>query len=554
MDSQYDIYVTECGDERLNNGYPHRQFGSHLAKMIQVRGAPNGGFLNRMRTARFLALGATVLTTASVAIAQFTGPAPLAWRWSASTSVSPSGKPVVSGDTVYVAVGNRIYALDRQSGNQKWKFPNVDPIPGAFRQGVLHAENLVVAAADNRVIYAVDAKTGQSKWQYISPIPFQGAPVMAGKFVVFGLNDNSIMAVNSEDGQAAWPAPYKIFAGLEGGIASNGTTIYYMTGANELVSHSVSANKPGWKARFSMVSPDSAPVIYGDNLYVVSGQWLACLSASTGSQRWQQNVGEPLVFSPAVSPDGVLVVSRDGNARLFEPGSGRPKLRTAVPLGGVPVTSPSAVDKMFVAPTSNGSLNLINPSTGTVVWNYLLRPIGGPLIRQGSGNNRNETRIYTIPAAGPAVLAGSSLMVLASDGSLFTFDSNQGVDKTGPSIKMLWPNSGDQVSGMPPLELIFRIEDEASGINDKTLSIKVNGQDASFEFGRDGFAVVRISSVGKNRPLRDGRATILVSATDWMGNISNAEFGLLIDNTLKPLARPANTGPTGGSGGNIGGG
>lgn len=507
-----------------------------------------------MRNARFLALGAMALTTVSAALAQFTGPAPLAWRWSTSTSISPSGRPIVSDDSIFVAVGSRIYALDRQTGNQKWKFPNVDPIPGAFRQGVLHHDGTVIAAGDNRIIYAVDAKTGQSKWQYISPVPFQGAPVVAGKFVVFGLNDNSLMAVNLEDGQAAWPAPYKVFAGLEGSLASSGSTVFYMTGANELVSHSVSTNKPGWKARFSMVSPDSAPVVYGDNLYVVSGQWLACLSASTGGQRWQQNVGEPLVFSPAVSPDGVLVVSRDGNARLYDTGSGRPKLRTAVSLGGVPVTSPSAISKMFVAPTSNGSLNLIDPATGEVVWNYLLRPIGGPIIRQGSGNTRGETRIYTIPAAGPAVLAGTSLLVLGADGSLFSFDRTQGVDKTGPSIKMLWPSSGDQVSGMPPLELIFRIEDEASGINEKTLSIKVNGQDATFEFGRDGFAIVRISSVGKNRPLMDGRASILVSATDWMGNVSNAEFGLLIDNTLKPLARPANTGPTGGSGGNVGGG
>ena len=74
-----------------------------------------------------------------------------------------------------------------------------------------------------------------------------------------------------------------------------------------------------------------------------------------------------------------------------------------------------------------------------------------------------------------------------------------------------------------------------------------------YEFGRDGIARIRISSLGKNKPLVDGRKTITVTVSDWMGNEAQTKFQLVIDNTLKPLTPPANNNQ-GGPGGGLGGG
>lgn len=517
-----------------------------------------------MRCTRYFALAAAAIAVSTSALAQFDGPAPLAWRWIQPTSVAPAGSPVVSGDMVYVAVGNRMYGLDRTTGNQRWKYPNVDPIPGAFRQGAVLVDNVLIASADNRLIYAVDAATGAHKWTYSSPIPFQGPPVVSGKMIVIALNDDSLMAINAFDGSAAWQNPYKVLSGIEGNIAANASNVYYMTGSSELVALSVANARQAWKARFTTVSGDATPVLFGDLLYVNSGQYVACLSAATGGMRWQQNVGEPLMYSPAVSADGVLVVSRDGNARIFDAMNGRAKVRNAIAIGSSPSTTPSSAGKTFVVPTANGAVNLINSSTGAILWSYLVRPIGGSATVKSTGANttNKEIRITTVPASGPAVLAGETLFVLAGDGSLLAFDRNNGVDVTGPAVKMLWPSAGDDVSGQPPLELIFKIEDEATGVNDKSVAIKIDGNDMDFEFGRDGFAIVKISSVGKNKPLFDGRRVITVTATDWMGNTTKSEFALRIDNTLKPLARPSITGTgvagggegKGGGGGGVGGG
>ena len=548
-----------------------------------------------MRIVRCLFIAMVGLGALSAVLAQFPGPAPLAWRWAQSTAISPIGSPLVSGDVVYVAVGTRMYALDRATGNQKWKYPLAEGIPGNFRSGPLLAEGTVVAAGDNRIVYGVDAATGERKWTSPFTVPIVGQPVLAGNIVVVRLNDNTIMGIRADNGQPEWKAPsgeampYKVYDGIDGDLAVHGSTILFATQAGELQAISATTRKVLWKAKFSTVTPGAVPVVYGDVAYMNSGSWLVAVNALSGGARWQQNIGEPLAFSPAVSADGVFVVTADGKGLLFDQTTGRPKLKQPISLGSVLAVRPSAVDRQFLAPLTSGALTLINPTNGEVTWSYLVRPLnktasssttggpgggktggpgggpggglggppgggrggGGPA---GGGPDQSAAPI-AVPASGPGVLVGQTLLILIQDGSLLAFDKDLGVDKTGPNIKMVWPNAGDQVSGQPPLELIFKIDDEATGVSNKTVAVNVDGQAMEVEYGRDGFAVVKISPYTKNKPLGDGRKSIKVSASDWFGNLTTTEYGLTIDNALAPLARASTTGGNqlGGLGGGRGG-
>ncbi|MBC8065441.1 MAG: PQQ-binding-like beta-propeller repeat protein [Chlorobia bacterium] len=532
---------------------------------------------------RILSVGLAVSVLAAIAYTDFDGPAPLAWRWQQPTNSSPVGSPTVSDGIAYAAVGSRMYALDKESGNQKWKYPLVDPIEGSFKSTVILTDGLAIAAANNKTIYAVDAKTGEAKWSYVATAPIYREPVLASKFLVFALSDNTLMAINVADGQPAWAQPAKVFDGFMGRLASYQNNVYYFTNNYEMVCYSATTQKEIWKQRFSVLSPDTEAVNLSDTLYVNSGSYVIGVNAVSGRKIYEANSNTQLSFAPAANGESVLAVDQDGKANIFG-SNGRSILKKPIELGSQPATKPSVVGKFYAVPTRNGALNLIDSKTGDVVWSYLVRPVGDPSAttpattggggRGGPGGGlggpgggqpqTNPTRVLAVPAAGPAVLDGDTLFLLAIDGSLLAFDKNLGVDLTPPGVKMQWPGAGDMVNGQPPLELIFKIEDEASGINNKTLKIDVDGEAMEFEFGRDGIAVVRISSLGKNKPLTNGRKTITVSVADWLGNQSNAKFALIIDNTLRPLARPTTGnnqggpggpgGPGGGRGGGAGGG
>lgn len=575
-----------------------------------------------MLKTRCLAIGLAVAGFAVQAAADFDGPAPLAWRWAQSTTSVPLGSPLVDGNIVYVAVGSRVYALDKESGNQKWRFPAGTPIEGTFRSTPILIDGTIVASTDGKFVFGLNTTDGKMLWQYISDQPVMGQPVAAGKFVGLQLSDNSIMVVDSTNGQKVWENPQRIFAGFSGGIAAYGGNLVIPSADGKLTCKSISTQKTVWEARFTEFNHDTIPVVVGETVYVNSGPYLAALSAVTGRGKWQQNVGEDLAFSPAVSPTGVAVATKEGKIFSFDL-AGKPVRKNPIDLGSTVVTCPSFAGKLIIVSTGNGSLNIVDPSVdpakgNPVVWSYLIRPIsssiryqssggggiggggmgtgkgggnrsggggiggGGGMVGGGgmTGGNRGgygggmggglgssgEVKVLAVPATGQAVVSGNMLLTLAQDGSLLAFDKELGVDLTGPLVSMVWPRPGEEVSGLPPLELIFKITDDTSGVNESSIKIEVDGAPLFFEFGRDGFSISKISTLSSegqmsfdktkpNKPLSQGRRTLTVTASDYMGNVTKTTFTLYVDNLLPPLVRGAETDRSGGKmGGGMGGG
>src|SRR5262249_21906224 len=102
------------------------------------------------------------------------------------------------------------------------------------------------------------------------------------------------------------------------------------------------------------------------------------------------------------------------------------------------------------------------------------------------------------------------------------------------------------------------LEDLGIGIDPDSVKIKINGKDYIGTLTNDGFLKVLIITRGANAQIANGRATIQVTATDWLGNTSTSEFALKIDISLPAVGSPpragdAGTGTAGGTG-NPGGG
>lgn len=511
------------------------------------------------------------LSLVGAAHADFNGPAPLAWRWVEPTAVSPSGSPVVDGERTFVAVGRRVFSIDKNSGNMLWRYPLEAPLDGYFRSGCILAEGVIVAPADNNTIYGIDANSGQARWQFISQFPIVGSPILVNKFVVARLNNQTLIALDPTTGQAVWrdeqnqARPLRVMGGISSPLGTQGSNVLLFTGTNVLRAIDVSTQKITWDREFSTVSAGTVPTVWNDLIVVNSGTYVVAVDVASGRLRWQTNTGEFLTFSPTVSSAGLLVVSVSGKAYLLDR-NGR-MLGTPATLDSRPRAQPTGVGGMFVIPSANGSLNLLDPKTGQTTWTYFIQPLAAQTSSSpapggfpprggqpgGASSNTTSAQPLSIPAAGAPVIVGDTLLVLAMDGSLLAFDKNLGVDLEGPEIAMVWPEGGAQVSGRQ-LELFFTVADPAGGVKPDTVSVEINGQKLDTEYGRDGFAIVRFSLLGKNKPLADGRKTIVVKAKDWMGNESSKQFVLFIDNSLAPLARPgAGTNPIGGPPGAGGG-
>jgi outer membrane protein assembly factor BamB len=515
-------------------------------------------------------VGLAVLASIGSAYADFDGPAPIAWRWADRVSARPSGSPIVVGDHVFAAVGSRMYCLERSSGNQVWRYPAGEPLQANFVTGAVVSGDLMIAAADDKSVYAVNAKTGEKVWQYVAADSVFTRPVVAGNVVVFGTASNQLIAVNAANGQPVWSEPYRPTGNIYDSMVAWQNSVIFLTSDGLLTALDVTTQKPAWRPRqFQSVNPYAGLTVYGDNLYVTSGVYLTSLTASAGRVRFEQVVPGTLRFNAAAGPEGIVCLTEDGRMHSFTP-QGRPAFRTGIDLGSAGAAAPTFSGDLVAIVTANGGLNLYDPFSGQRIWNFTVPPMikgmkidvtsGGSAeggVVGGSSGGTTQMEVKSVQAAGPVVIEGDTLVMLAVDGSILAFDKNLGVDLTPPDVMMAWPNAGDQVSGRAPMELVFIVNDAGSGVNFEDIKVTINGNPYVHELDKENRVRVRIiSSAGPNFPLADGRSRITLAATDWMGNATAANFVLTIDNTLPALGSPRapETTTGGGTGGTTGGG
>ena len=561
---------------------------------------------------------ASIAMVSGIAAAQFDGPAPLAWRWQQSSTVSPSGTPLVDGNTIYYNLGSRVYAIDRETGNTKWKFPNAAPFTGVAKRSPVMVNGVVCVYTDQKEIYGINPNTGELKWVYQAPFQISGQIVAVGNNIAFPMDGGNVMGVDTGTGQSIYKDPvsgvessYRILDGMRGPIYSDGRDIVaFFDNRNFLQAFNLSTRKPAYKLNFGSTPPDGSMTSTEGYFYVYTGTFVACINSFSGTVKWQTPTAERMMFSPAVGGGSVLCVSQSGNAYVFDMAGNAMNSKKPINLGSQPAVRPTNVGKKFIVATANGALHLIDPSKGTEDWQYFVRPMndaarnankstsgggglgggpsggggfgggpsggggfggagGGPSGGGGFGGaggqggqsgNRGTTSnepIVTVEVSAPIALAGKTLLVPAVDSSLLAFDLEAGVDLTGPDVKQVWPTPGEIVSGKVGQDFIFKIEDEASGVNISTLKMDFDGVAYNFEFGRDGYLVCPISQSKRNNMLSAGRHTVHITATDWMGNTTVYTATVRIDNTLDPLKRTTDTKPGGagaGGGGGKGGG
>ncbi|MCG9895761.1 MAG: PQQ-binding-like beta-propeller repeat protein [Fimbriimonadaceae bacterium] len=519
------------------------------------------------------------LLLAGASQAQFDGPAPLAWRWVEATSASPSGTPAVDGDRVFVAVGGRVYALDRKTGNQLWRYPAGEPLTGSFRDGITFSGGKVYAVSEGRTLFALNADTGTLAWQHVSPAGIGGTPVVASDVVVFPLASTGLAGLKVSDGTEAWsvaPTPSRVFQNLD----VSPTGVVFLT-QNSIGTLDPLTGKFRWQQRLSRIRSTSSPRVFNDSIYFTSGTYVIALRSANGSLRWQRETTQQLPFGVAAGPDGVATVSENG--RLFSYDlNGRPVNSRGFDLKLSAAAAPSFAGGFIAVPATSGALSLIDPKTGDIVWNYVIPGIpsssasstagglgdgggmgpgsmgppgfapggGGRGPGMGGGAQAAVTEPDDVVPAGPAIVAGNSLLILGRDGSLLCFDKEQGIDLVAPTARLLWPTPGEAVSPVPPAEYIIKLEDFASGINPESVKVTVNGTEFVHILERDGTLRLVIITGGANKAPAPGRATIVVTASDRLGNTSSTTFSLKIDPTIdRPLGSPPRAGAGGGAGG-----
>ncbi len=341
-------------------------------------------------------------------------------RWRFDTGGAEIGaSPVGAGGTLYqVTLFNGTYAIDLETGEQRWKAAGVSGLstPALFHAGGQRVPPDLVVGGRDGVLYRLDGGSGDVVWQVTlqTGAVFTGiasSPKVSQGHAYVGLfnetgGPGALVAVDLADGGIAWrhetssihmssPAIRKgsVYVGLMG--LFNGTSLGWDPPYGLL---RVAADDGAEEWMFPTSGPvaSSPALMDGGDIYFTSRDGFLYRLSPEGVQLERREI-DPITSSVALRGDAFFVASgvlgTEGNVLA---GS----LETTVswqftPNGPVQssLTLASGV-LLFTTNTEDGTLYALDAASGDVLWTYIPEP-----------------RQYLLPT--PTAIDG--LVLLASD-------------------------------------------------------------------------------------------------------------------------------------------
>jgi outer membrane protein assembly factor BamB len=122
-------------------------------------------------------------------------------RWVYPTALPLGHSPTVADGAIYVGgFDRRLHALDVWTGKLRWTFA----ADAGFQTNPLAVAGLVIAGNRDGSLYAVDARTGRLRWKFATGGPVLFSPAYRDGVVYFAANNSHAYAVDAATGREIW--------------------------------------------------------------------------------------------------------------------------------------------------------------------------------------------------------------------------------------------------------------------------------------------------------------------------------------------------------------
>lgn len=222
-------------------------------------------------------------------------------------------------DTVYVGTAdNDLLALDRASGEQKWRFETGHAIWGQ----PTYADGVLYVASMDWSLYALDADSGELIWQQELGGALPSKPALDDNTLYISSFDRSVYALNRANGEIRWQVP------AEGVVWGSPTVVDDVVYFGDIVGNIYKVDAASGEIVWSITSDttiQASPVLVDDRLFVASAingdeptGALTAYSAEDGTQLWRIPTLVPLFTTPVVvNNDTIVVAQQNADALLI---------------------------------------------------------------------------------------------------------------------------------------------------------------------------------------------------------------------------------------------
>ncbi len=229
--------------------------------------------------------------------------------------------PLLVDGVLYTGSANgHLYAVDSESGKQKWKFETAGRIRSSPRA---EGDSVFIGSWDGHV-YCLDRNTGAERWKFDTGGILQGSPTIGGGRVFIGSRNPKVFALDASTGKLEWEFAHKDGSWVEStGVLRDGILYIGSSDACALFAFEADSGKllnkfhtGSWSWGMPAVTEDTvliggvgASPYYVPGVTLTRGLW--AIDRVSGKQKWHLATGElPSflnggVFATPLVADGV---------------------------------------------------------------------------------------------------------------------------------------------------------------------------------------------------------------------------------------------------------
>jgi outer membrane protein assembly factor BamB len=237
-------------------------------------------------------------------------------RWSVPLRFAGSCSPVVDGDLVYVATQEgHVSAFATQTGNEVWHYRNDNLLFGSPAV----AEEVIVIADEAGKVTAIDAGSGRELWQKPTGGEAYTTPAIERGVVYVATNEPSLTAFNLKTGSQLWSRAI----GGESSPAVGGGAIFLGGDDQSVSALDVASGQTRWSIPLGYAIRSSV-TFTDDAVYIGSGPMLTAIDRNDGSTLWTHVTGGVVTADLAVVAETVIASSQDGYVYALGPAERSP--------------------------------------------------------------------------------------------------------------------------------------------------------------------------------------------------------------------------------------
>lgn len=320
-------------------------------------------------------------------LAQVSEPPEISPLWSLNLEAPPNLSPSISADSVVVASGTSLWAVELASGNPRWRFT---PPEGLWERSYLVSEETVWIALQDHSLVALDLHDGTERWRVSLGLNAQVPPLLSGGILyavttrvgepLNTLKDpTQVFAINAKNGEVVWSRKIPHYAS-QTPAWSNGKL--YIGGSYYAPEIQIDEGGPMlvqaldaqtgellWETRRLEGFVKALHATAERVAYIAYQDFLVGLDATTGQLLWKRDTGN---WVPSLRGLGDVVFWGSANTRVFayEMWDGTRLWEHDIPWGAFNylMGAPTLGDGTLYGLSQRGHLFALDAKTGEPLW------------------------------------------------------------------------------------------------------------------------------------------------------------------------------------------